>query len=82
MPKIVQSRAISIGNRKAVHVWLEEDGCGGIRFKTPIERGDFKDGHVVPRASAWRKKSQLVTEIMLSNEALRALQQLLNEVLA
>lgn len=82
MPKIVLVNFIPIGGRRAVRVWLEEDGSGHIQFITPIKREDIKDRAAVPRASAERQKTQLLTHVSLSKEGLRALQELLNEVLA
>lgn len=83
MPKNVKmkGRAIPIGGRKSVHVFLEEDGGGYIHFQSPITKVDINDGKAIPRAKAERYKCQLITQISLSKEALYALRDLLNEML-
>jgi len=70
----------TVGKREAVGLFLDDGEYGGlIILSTPILREDIKNGDVLPRATAKRHKSQIVTTIDLPNRALKALKALLNE---
>jgi hypothetical protein len=71
-------RCCQLGGRKSVTVGLFEGDYGGIMFTTPIEKKDFRDGNLQPRARSQRHKNQLQTRIGLSREVLRALRDILN----
>lgn len=69
-----------LGGRRSVHVVLFDSENGGLMFTSPIEKTDFRDGRLQPRALAERHKSQMVTKVVLSNGALRTLRDVLNEM--
>ena len=79
--KGMKGKVIPIGARRAVHVFLKKDGGGYIRFESPITKGDFRDGKIIPRIASGRRKCQLITQVVLSEEALHALRRLLNDML-
>lgn len=81
MREMMKGRVVPIGGRRAVHLFLEEDGSGCIEFESPIENGELKNGKPIPRAVAIRRKNQIITTISLSKDALYALQKLLNNML-
>lgn len=72
--------SLSIGGKCSVGVYAEPVGGEMVflRFTTSIEKTDFADGELKPRATAQRFKSTLLTDIELPKELCLKLRQILN----
>jgi len=60
----------------------DDDGTSEVQFTRPITKDDLKGGEVIIPCRSFRHKSKLVTTVRLGPQAIRALQELLNEMLA
>ena len=67
--------------RRAVGVYFRGDDLGGgLEFRSPIKKEDFRNGEIKARGVTVRRKNQLITSIGLSKEALIVLRDLLNQL--
>jgi len=83
--KLLSGYASSIGERRAVGVFLEEDKEGKseggfLVFTRPIIKEYLYNGKAITLAKSVRRKNQIVTYMNLSKRALCALRYLLNKL--
>lgn len=72
--------SLRIEGHRCVSVGKTKDGKIVIQFRTPIDKTDFNNGEVMPRANGERRKGKLLTTILISEEAKNALRLLLNQI--
>lgn len=65
-----------IGKRRAVVLGRLPDGRYILEFIRPIDKSDYKNGSLVPQSISIRHKNQIITQIYISKEAIRALRKL------
>jgi len=77
------SMVVKVAARRAVYLTKQDETKGDpgyqLSFQSPIQKGDFVEGKLIPRAYAHRFKNSLLTNILLSKEALLALRVLIND---